>query len=32
MRDNFKINDIRYGLLPFLGLGTAATLYGRSNE
>lgn len=32
LRDNFKINDIRYGLLPFLGLGTAATLYGRSNE
>ena len=31
-RDNFNINDIRYGLLPFLGLGTAATLYGRSNE
>lgn len=31
-RANFNINDIRYGLLPFLGLGTAATLYGRSNE
>ena len=29
MRDNFKINDIRYGLLPFLGLGAAGTLYGK---
>jgi hypothetical protein len=27
MRDNFKINDIRYGLLPFLGLGAAGALY-----
>ena len=27
LRDNFKINDIRYGLLPFIGLGTAGTLY-----
>ena len=26
MRDNFKINDIRYGLLPFLGLGMAENL------
>lgn len=29
-RDNFNINDIRYGLLPFLGLGTAATLYNKT--
>ena len=29
MRDNFKINDIRYGLLPFLGLGTASALYSK---
>jgi hypothetical protein len=29
MRDNFNINDIRYGLLPFLGLGTAGALYGK---
>jgi len=29
LRDNFKINDIRYGLLPFLGLGAAGTLYGK---
>ena len=32
MRDNFKINDIRYGLLPFLGLGTASTLYMSSGN
>ncbi len=29
-RDDFNINDIRYGLLPFLGLGTAATLYNKT--
>ena len=29
LRDNFKINDIRYGLIPFLGLGAAGTLYGK---
>ncbi len=29
-RDNFNINDIRYGLLPFLGLGAAA--YGLNSE
>ena len=29
-RDNFNMNDIRYGLLPFLGLGTAATLYNKT--
>lgn len=28
-RDNFNINDIRYGLLPVLGLGTAGTIYGK---
>ena len=28
-RDNFKINDIRYGLLPFLGLGAAGALYRK---
>lgn len=28
-RDNFNINDIRYGLIPFLGLGAAGTLYGK---
>jgi hypothetical protein len=32
LRDNFKINDIRYGLLPFLGLGAAGTLYGTSDR
>jgi hypothetical protein len=28
-RDNFNINDVRYGLLPFLGLGTASALYSK---
>ena len=28
-RANFNINDIRYGLLPFLGLGAAGALYGK---
>ena len=28
-RDNFKLNDIRYGLLPFSGLGTASALYKK---
>jgi hypothetical protein len=31
-RDNFNINDIRYGLLPFLGLGTAGTLYRKNKK
>jgi hypothetical protein len=31
-RDNFKLNDIRYGLLPFLGLGTTGSLYGTFNR
>ena len=31
-RDNFNINDIRYWLLPFIGLGAARTLYGTSNQ
>jgi len=28
-RFNWYNSDIRYGLLPFLGLGTAGTLYGK---
>lgn len=31
-RDNFSINDIRYGLLPFLGLGTTGSSYGTFNR
>lgn len=29
LRDNFKLNDIRYGIIPSLGIGTAATLYNN---
>ena len=29
-RDNFNINDIRYGLLPFVGVTGAATLHNKS--
>jgi hypothetical protein len=32
-RDNFKLNDIRYGLLPFgIGLGTLGTVHGTFNR
>ena len=31
-RDNFNINDIRYGLLPFIGIGTLGTMYGTSKR
>ena len=31
-RDNFNINDIRYGLLPFIGLGTLGTMYRPYNQ
>ena len=31
-RDNFNINDIRYGLLPFISLGTLGTMYGTSKK
>lgn len=31
-RDNFSLNDIRYGLLPFISLGTLGTMYGTSKK
>lgn len=31
-RDNFGINDIRYGLLPFAGITGTATLHNKSNK
>ena len=31
-RDNFNINDIRYGLIPFIGLGAFETLYRRQPQ
>lgn len=31
-RDNFKLNDIRYGLIPIIGGGIGYGLYKKSNK